>query len=359
MGIGLKIKTLRNSIRMTQETLANYLDVSYQAISKWENEITLPDIKLLKPISNFFGVTIDYLLDNENMNEEIYLKNTLEIYNDLSNKGKIFEAIQIMRKGLKEYPKNYSMMSKLAESLILITKSTHEHLMEQNAKEAIKLCDAIINDSNDYRLIDSAISTKFYSYIDLKEFDKAIEIANQRPSMWHSKDFLLQHAYRGSEANKYTQKMILTLMDQLSMNVFSLTSNLQGGEVYSTNEKIDIILTSIKIIETILYDQNYLFYSNRLRRFYTYLGIYYAKLGMVDDMYLVLEKAKGLAIYYDSLKDDAKYTSIIVNSQFNLPEKTFTNSEQPDFDTYINRLERKEFDAYRNESRFIQLSNYL
>lgn len=87
MSIGLKIKELRTREGITQDSLANYLGVSYQAISKWENDVTLPDVKLLKPISNFFGVTIDYLLDNENMDEEMFLRQILDKYHSLSNKA--------------------------------------------------------------------------------------------------------------------------------------------------------------------------------------------------------------------------------------------------------------------------------
>ncbi|MGS0973776.1 MAG: helix-turn-helix domain-containing protein [Candidatus Izemoplasmataceae bacterium] len=356
MSIGLKIKELRSKEGITQDSLASYLGVSYQAISKWENDVTLPDIKLIKPISNFFGVTTDYLLDNENMDEEKFLRQTLDAYQTLSNKGDMESAIKLLKNGLKEYPKNYVIMSKLAQSLTTITKSTHEHMMKENAKEALKLCDIIISDSNDYGLIDSAISTKFYSYIDLKEYDKAIEVANHRPSIWHSKDFLLYSAYQGEEANNYLQKMILLLMDQLSSYIFSLTYKLKGGDGYSLEQKVEITKSAISIIETILNDGNYQFYSIRLRRFYTFLGVYFSRLGEVDEMYQSLEKAKELALYYDSLNKDEMYTSVIVNSQIYHPDQTVKNAEWSDFYVFKDRLKRKEFDEFRTHERFLRLS---
>ncbi|AUD65637.1 hypothetical protein BK011_08000 [Tenericutes bacterium MZ-XQ] len=355
MSIGLKIKELRTREGITQDSLANYLGVSYQAISKWENDVTLPDVKLLKPISNFFGVTIDYLLDNENMDEEMFLRQILDKYHSLSNKGDIESAITLLRNGLKEYPKNYVIMSKLTQSLTTITKSTHEHMMQEHAKEALKLCEIIISDSNDYGLIDSAISTKFYSFIDLKEYDKAIEVANHRPSMWHSKDFLLYSAYQGEEANNYLQKMILLLMDQLTSYVFSLTYKLKGGDVYTLEEKVKITKSAIGIIDIILNDGNYQFYSNRLRRFYTFLGIYYSRLGKIEEMYKSLEKAKELSLYYDSLVKDEKYTSVIVNSQIYHPDQTVKNAEWSDFYVFKDRLKRKEFDEFRTHERFLSL----
>lgn len=59
--IGKKIKALRLQKGMTQEELANKLNMSSQAVSKWENGITTPDIQLLPDLSVIFGVTIDEL----------------------------------------------------------------------------------------------------------------------------------------------------------------------------------------------------------------------------------------------------------------------------------------------------------
>lgn len=61
MDIGKQIKTLRLAKGATQEELAAYLGVSYQAVSKWETETSTPDITLLPNIAVFFGVTIDEL----------------------------------------------------------------------------------------------------------------------------------------------------------------------------------------------------------------------------------------------------------------------------------------------------------
>ena len=57
--IGQRIKSLRLEKGVTQEELANHLGLSYQAVSKWENNISTPDIQLLPLLSVYFGVTID------------------------------------------------------------------------------------------------------------------------------------------------------------------------------------------------------------------------------------------------------------------------------------------------------------
>lgn len=59
MDIGKKIKMLRAGKNVTQEKLAQELNVTPQAVSRWENGLALPDIALLPTLSVFFGVRID------------------------------------------------------------------------------------------------------------------------------------------------------------------------------------------------------------------------------------------------------------------------------------------------------------
>ena len=61
MTIGKSIADLRKSGGLTQEQLAEILGVSSQTISKWENEVTMPDIMLLPAIAGCFDITVDEL----------------------------------------------------------------------------------------------------------------------------------------------------------------------------------------------------------------------------------------------------------------------------------------------------------
>ena len=60
--IGKNIARLRKRKNMTQEELALQLHVSPQAVSKWENELSCPDIALLPQLASFFEVSVDALL---------------------------------------------------------------------------------------------------------------------------------------------------------------------------------------------------------------------------------------------------------------------------------------------------------
>lgn len=73
MEIGNQIRQLRIRRGITQEAMAQELGVTAQAVSKWERNITTPDIGLLPAISAYFGVTIDELfaLSDETRMERI------------------------------------------------------------------------------------------------------------------------------------------------------------------------------------------------------------------------------------------------------------------------------------------------
>ena len=65
MTIGKRIALLRKEKGLTQEELATHMGVSPQAVSKWENDQTCPDISALPKLGRLLGVTVDELLEGK------------------------------------------------------------------------------------------------------------------------------------------------------------------------------------------------------------------------------------------------------------------------------------------------------
>lgn len=65
MTLGKRIMQHRKRLGMTQEQLADRVGVSAQAVSKWENDLSCPDISLLPQLAEIFGITVDELLGKE------------------------------------------------------------------------------------------------------------------------------------------------------------------------------------------------------------------------------------------------------------------------------------------------------
>ena len=63
MNLGNKIRELRKQRGVSQEVLAEYLGITFQAVSKWEIGAAMPDTVLIPAIASFFGVSTDELFD--------------------------------------------------------------------------------------------------------------------------------------------------------------------------------------------------------------------------------------------------------------------------------------------------------
>ena len=63
--IGKRIANLRKEKNLKQDNLAEMLNVSPQAVSKWENDLTCPDISILPSLAKILGVSVDELLSGK------------------------------------------------------------------------------------------------------------------------------------------------------------------------------------------------------------------------------------------------------------------------------------------------------
>lgn len=70
MSLGKTLAELRKKSKMTQSELGDKLNISAQAISKWENDSSEPDISTLKKLADIYGVTIADIVDGENHSSE-------------------------------------------------------------------------------------------------------------------------------------------------------------------------------------------------------------------------------------------------------------------------------------------------
>ena len=135
MELGNQIKALRLRRGITQETLAAALNVSPQAVSKWEREAALPDIQLLPALSAYFGVTIDELfaLSDETRLERI--SNMLWDERDLDPQRAEAERDFLLDMAKRE-PKNERPVILLAD-LENQLAAEHHRRAEEYAKEAL------------------------------------------------------------------------------------------------------------------------------------------------------------------------------------------------------------------------------
>lgn len=73
-----RLKQLREDKKISQAELARELNVAQGTIGNWETGKRTPDINTLKVIANYFNVTIDYLMENENSTKKSQCLSRLE-----------------------------------------------------------------------------------------------------------------------------------------------------------------------------------------------------------------------------------------------------------------------------------------
>lgn len=156
MKLGEKIRYLRKMKNISQEVLALYLGVSFQAVSKWENGDCLPDVTMIPAIAAFFEVSTDELFDyNRIQMEQKVLQECWNIAEYRYSEPEKAEAD--LRKLLRQYPGNEIILNNLIYSLQINKKYA----------EVIDICKALIESTkyDDVRFDSARILAETYKQI--------------------------------------------------------------------------------------------------------------------------------------------------------------------------------------------------
>lgn len=279
MTIGERIKQLRKTNDVTQEKLADYLNISYQAISKWENNTACPDISLVVPLANFFGVTTDVILGRDEEEQKNEIEEFKKEGSRLENLGLVKEQIPHWRSAVLKYPKNFECLIMLAYSLF---GTSHSGVFDDDETnkciaEAIEICERIMEDctENCHRNSATQILTMIYGddHRPFYDEEKAEKYALEASNVYCCSDVLLVSAYG------YTSEKA---MKQKHRNTIAFIDFLHGNIVHSFYQNVDEYISALKtmlgIWNAIFYDGNFLFYHCRIAEIYRYLAKKYAEL---------------------------------------------------------------------------------
>lgn len=114
MNLGNKIRELRRASNLTQEQLAASLNISAQAVSKWEIGASYPDMTMIPTLAVFFKVSLDELFDFDVRNVDKGIEDIRLEYNKYFW-GNFEKAEQILLDGLKLYPVSIQLKTELFE----------------------------------------------------------------------------------------------------------------------------------------------------------------------------------------------------------------------------------------------------
>ena len=189
MTMGQIIKRLRKERGFTQEQLAERLGVTYQAISKWENDAGMPDISQIVPLASIFGVSTDVLfgIDQTNETGEAFkIVSDADHVMEYGNLDSYLKAYDLLMAGLKKYPNNLIIMNNcvgLGTSLALPENGWiyAEERADEIASETIRQANYIISNSKDVNDVMRARQCLVFLYCAKQHFDLASSEARKFP----------------------------------------------------------------------------------------------------------------------------------------------------------------------------------
>lgn len=235
MNIGKKIKELRKQRGITQEQLAESIGVSFQAVSKWENNIALPDITLVPILASYFGVTTDELLCFSIAEAEVEVNSIAqEAYKfreSNPNKSK-----EILEEGLKKFPDNAVLLS----SLLYVLNYT------EKPDETIAVANKIIENGARNDLKYDAFRFLAYAYKAKGDMDSAKNAIEQIPEIYFNKLTEMAYLLSGEAKFEAAEKQKIVSAENLIQMMWKIAEYYEEKEehekaIVETKKALEII----------------------------------------------------------------------------------------------------------------------
>lgn len=310
LNLGQKIRELRRRDGRTQETLAEAIGVTSQAVSRWEMGGGYPDMEMIPAIANYFGVSIDELFGYENDREKkidaIIKKIDSFSIQSRSDDEWIDECLSILREGIAEFPQNERLLITLADTLSEAGWRRHNewlyydeegfiqhnydiHKSNKYWAESIRICEYLVDNATDNSTVTKAIRILVLLYRNVGENEKAITYARKMPELNTCRELLLASASDGKEEAKYIGDFLLKTARRFAEQlVYGLITNKNHFE---SDMPIEKIKGAISLFYLICDDENMGNYHGDLIKLYLYLSRVQWERGYHDDAFVSLDES--------------------------------------------------------------------
>ena len=236
LNIGINIKRLRLARGMTQEQLAELLTISTAAVSKWEAKNTYPDITMLFPLAEIFGVTVDELLGYDEAKAKADVDKILAEYQRLYVDGRFSEGKELIVNARKKYPHDYRIMNKYMWDIAGGSAGNDSKTLLKNKDELTQLCDCILEGCTQDDLRAEAINMKAKLLHAAGDTEAALEILSKLPA-WYAP--IMKEQLFGKDTAEYhywNKKNCYGLMDVMSIKLARI---IRFDPTLSVTEKIE------------------------------------------------------------------------------------------------------------------------
>lgn len=354
MSFGKIVKKLRRERDMTQERLAELLSISPQAVSRWETDMAMPDISLIAPLCNLFGVTADELLGIDITRRQADVSSICGEADKYAQRGYSEEARKILEEGLRKYPDNLSIIS----DLMYVSSWQYDNTGESKYRdEAIKWGEKILAQSTDDQQRHGAIQILCFSYRDVGRLDEAVKLAQSMPFLSVSQEMLFSCIYTGDEQYRAKQREANALLQFLSNSVYSMQTKLDSGKWAYTDEECAALRDKrIALLHLFFEHGDFGFYHVHLSDTHREQAVYYAKKGENDKALYHLSLAADHAVKFITAVSEER-TSLVFRGMN--PGSWTTGDSKNDAARLLEKTEAPVFDGIREREEFIRVQNRL
>lgn len=308
--LGENLKNLRKTRGITQEAFANYLGVSFQAVSKWERNDSYPDITMLPEIAEFFSVTLEDLLGVNREEKEREIKEQLFIYDNLpENKDERWNLISSLK---EKFPNDYRVL--------LRYMSYHIHFEDKYESDSViqSIYENIINNctDDDVRICAKRHIVQHYRNLAKDKesgitYDDIEKVLSSMPYMRDGKDFVTCYLYNEHHPKHYDYckealEEILGLLNIIITNSFVWDYSVVNSGINEENNYIDYNIELAKKMNSIFdmfYDDNYGRQWQNVLNNYLNIGYFYSLKNDYDNAIASFNKALELANKLDSYEE--------------------------------------------------------
>ena len=312
MTLGQNIKKLRRGRDITQEELADYMNVSVSAVSQWECGKTAPDISALPALCALLRVSSDELLGIDNTRREAEIDEMLRRAWDVFDEKKNEEGLNMMRAMLRRYPDSYRLMTEIASVLWNLAENGS---VDSSAAydEICGYLEKIFADCTDNSVRCLAVSLACGVYPKIGRTDEAVALARSMSGARSEQD-LLSSVYTGEKRIAAIRSRMWWLYNdfQNAVSAMCYEKDESGAFILSDDDRIKLLEKQTALSEVMFEDGDHLFFSHWSESANTELARIYAECGDGEKALFHLAEAVKYAVMFDTYDPNARWTSVLL-----------------------------------------------
>lgn len=304
---GENLKMLRKTKGLTQEQVADLLNVSKQSISRWENNTTYPDITFLPILASFYCVTVDSLLGADCEKIQSILDNYKKEKVKAGEQGDLSSRYELAYEMYASFPNEKSVMYDLMVYSYLMGLNNVNNNKKHYLEVSISVSKRFLKMTEDIPQQCSCIKNISLCNKLLGNQEKAISWMQKLPSVWSGVETTAIDVLDGEDKIESIQRSfdgVLHLIHRL-FSCYALEGDLQ------TEERICVLEKLLRLFEIVFEEEDYGHYHVFLSRVYVEL----AKLCGENEERAgeYAKRAREHAEMYDNLRDGMQSSVLFRN----------------------------------------------